>query len=153
MPSGMSNEHNTFALSGLKRKRVELLGLHDKLMATAKQVVADIRTVDACIRLFDPNAQAERLAINSYNKANKLGMGRSQRFVLDKLRTATRPISSREIAEAWIKDNGLEPDAVTQDIIVKRIRACLTTLRKQKLAVNEPVEGTTNKVWKIAPNL
>ena len=102
--------------------------------------------------IFDPEAQTERIGLNSYDPSARVPMGRSRRFVLDRLRTATVPITSREIAHAWIKDSGLEPNRATQDMIVKRIRASLTTLRREKLAVNAAVDGSKTKVWLIGPN-
>ncbi len=146
----MENTERPNTVSGLKARRKELMVLHERLIANAKILVADIRTLDACIKLFDPEAQADRLASGGYDKLNRLPSGRSQRFVLDMLRTAKAPITSREIADGWIASTGLEPNAATRDLIVKRVRATLTSLRVQKIAVNEPVEGTIEKLWRLA---
>lgn len=139
-------------ISGLQAKRKELLNLHTQLMATAKLVIVDVRTIDACIRLFDPEAQADRIGLNSYDPSARVPMGRSKRFILDRLRAATAPITSREIADAWIKDRGLEPNRATREMIVKRVRASLTTLRREKLAANEAVDGSKTKVWRLTDN-
>lgn len=51
------------------------------------------------------------------------------RFVLDALKGASGPITSLDIAEAWIADRSLRTDHGTTVMIRKRVGACLNTLR------------------------
>ena len=115
-------------VSGLQAKRKELVKLHKDLVAEAKKVMCDIDHLDATIRLFDPNADLERVRRNRYATKHRAPKGHQKRFVLDMLREASGPLTSRQITEAWIKERGLKPDESTFVILRKRIGACLKTL-------------------------
>lgn len=141
-------------ISGLQAKRKELAKLHKDLTAEAKKVLCDIDHIDATIRLFDPNADFERVRLNRYATKHRAPRGHLKRFVLDQLREASEPLSSRQITEAWIKDRGLKPDAHTSTILRRRIGSCLVACRKQNLA--EPTGETADhegwgsyKLWRI----
>ncbi len=121
-------------ISGLQAKRKELVKLHKNLIAEAKKVLCDIDHIDACIRLFDPDADIERIRLNRYATKHRAPKGYMKRFVLDQLREAPEPLTSRQITEAWIKDRGLEPDEATVTILRKRVGACLKTCEKGGLA-------------------
>lgn len=141
-------------VSGLQAKRSELAKLHQKLIAEAKKVLCDIDHIDACIRLFDPDADIERIRLNRYATKHRAPKGYMKRFVLSQLREASEPLTSRQITEAWIKDRGLQPDEATFVILRKRVGACLKTCEKDGLA--EGAGQTENhdawgpyKLWKI----
>lgn len=144
-------------ISGLQAKRAELVKLHKNLIAEAKKVLCDIDHIDACIRLFDPDADIERIRLNRYATKHRAPKGYLKRFVLDQLREAREPLTSRQITEAWIKDRGLEPDEPTFVILRKRIGACLKTCENQGLA--EGAGQTTDhdpwgpyKLWQVVEN-
>jgi len=124
----MIERPNTIA--GLQEKRAELAKLHKHLVAEAKKVLCDIDHVDACIRLFDPDADIERIRLNRYATKHRAPKGHLKRFVLGQFRVAAGPLTSRQITEAWIEDRGLQPDDATFVILRKRIGACIQTVRK-----------------------
>lgn len=129
---GMTQERpNT--ISGLQAKRAELIRLHAQLTEDAKKVLCDIDHLDATIRLFDPEADLARRARNRYAVKHRAAFGHSKRFILDVMRRAPEPMTSRQIADAWAKDRRLNPDEATLNILRKRIGACLTNCRKQGL--------------------
>lgn len=141
-------------ISGLQAKRKELATLHKQLIAEAKKVLCDIDHIDATIRLFDPDADLERIRRNRYATKHRAPKGYLKRFVLDHLREASEPLTSRQITEAWIKDRGLKPDESTFVTLRKRIGACLKACEKDGLA--EGAGQTTEhdgwgpyKLWKI----
>ena len=134
-------------IAGLQEKRAELTKLHKHLVAEAKKVVCDLDHIDACIRLFDPDADIERVRLNRYATKHRAPKGHLKRFVLGQFRVATAPLSSRQITEAWIEDRGLQPDDATFVILRKRIGACIQTVKKA--GTIEEVGGDGEyKLWK-----
>lgn len=142
-------------ISGLQAKRKELATLHNQLVKEAKKVLCDIDHIDACIRLFDPDADIERIRLNRYATKHRAPKGYMKRFVLSQLREASEPLTSRQITEAWIKDRCLEPDEPTFVILRKRVGACLKTCENDGLAKGA---GQTSdhdgwgpyKLWKLS---
>jgi len=136
-------------ISGLQAKRKELAKLLKLLDQEYKKVVCDIDHIDACIRLFDPEADLQRVRLNRYATKHRAKKGQHQRFVLDCLREATEPLTSKEISLAWIKDRGLKPDESTRVILTKRSGATINAL-KHKGVVESPGYRDGYKTWKLA---
>ncbi|MEM9233113.1 MAG: hypothetical protein AAGA69_02605 [Pseudomonadota bacterium] len=135
-------------ISGLQAKRKELATLHNKLIAEAKKVLCDIDHIDACIRLFDPDADIERIRLNRYATKHRAPKGQMKRFILDQFREATEPLSSRDITEAWIKDRGLQPDESTFVILRKRVGAAINSI-KQDGMIEQAGDDGTYKLWQL----
>lgn len=141
-------------VAGLVAKRKDLAKLHKELLAEAKKVLCDLDHIDATIRLFDPEADLERVRRNRYATKHRAIKGHLKRFVLSQLREASGPLTSRDVTEAWIKDRGLAPDESTFVTLRKRIGACIKTCANQKLV--ECVGETTDhdawgpyKLWRV----
>lgn len=134
--TGPSQERpNTIA--GLQSKRKQLVKLRADLEADVRKVTCDLDHLDACIRLFDPSADTAT-AIKRYATKHRAKKGQMRRFVLDRLKEASGPITSLDIAEAWIADRGLRTDHGTAVMIRKRVGACLIALRTASVAENAP---------------
>jgi hypothetical protein len=136
-------------ISGLQAKRAELVKLQKHLIAEAKKVLCDLDHLDACIRLFDPDADIERVRLNRYATKHRAPKGHLKRFVLGQFREATEPLSSRQITEAWIKDRGLQPDEATFVILRKRIGACIQGVRNDGLIETAGGDGEY-KLWRLS---
>jgi len=136
-------------VAGLMAKRDELLKLRNHLEAEMRKVTCDIDHLDACIALFDPANTPE--AIKRYTTKHRARHGHVKRFVLEFLRDATGPVTSRDITEAWMKDRGLKADDATFVIIRKRIGACLTGLQADEKVIGT-VTGGDYKAWALAGN-
>lgn len=135
-------------ISGLQAKRKELATLHNQLVKEAKKVLCDIDHIDACIRLFDPSADLERIRLNRYATKHRAPKGHMKRFVLGQFRDANEPLSSRDITEAWIKDRGLSPDESTFVILRKRVGACIQTVKKEGVIEGAGSDGEY-KLWRL----
>ncbi len=135
-------------ISGLQAKRKELAKLHNELVKEAKKVLCDIDHIDATIRIFDPNADIERIRLNRYATKHRAPKGHMKRFVLGQFREASAPLSSRDITDAWIKDRGLAPDESTRVILRKRVGACIQTIKKDGV-IEEVGSDGEYKLWKI----
>lgn len=132
-------------VSGLVAKRAELVKLRADLERELRAVTVDIDHLDGAIRLFDPTqTPAARKRYATKHRAKK---GQMQRFVLGALRTATGPLTSRDIAEAWCADRGLHADDGTMVVIRKRVGACLIALRAKGLAQDAGHVGE-HKGWR-----
>ena len=136
-------------IAGLQAKRKELVKLRAALEADVRKVTCDLDHIDACIRLFDPTADTAA-AIKRYATKHRAKKGQMRRFVLDQLKAAPGPITSLDIAEAWIADRGLKADHGTRVMIRKRVGACLTALQA-KGAVSG--DGETVRMWGISPDV
>ena len=114
-------------VAGLTAKRAELLKLRKSLELELRAVTSDLDHLDAAIRLFDPaNTPAARKRYGTKHRAKK---GHLKRFVLERLREAPGPLTSRDITEAWIAARGLRTDDATFVLLRKRVGACLTAAR------------------------
>jgi hypothetical protein len=136
-------------VAGLVAKHKELRDLRDRYRAEIKKLTIDIDHLDACIRLFDP--KAETYAIKEYVTKHRAQKGSVKRFVLDTLREATEPMTSRQITELWVEDRGLRADEATLNAIRKRIGACIKTCVNQELleCVGQTADHDANGPYKL----
>ncbi len=132
-------------ISGLQAKRRQLVKLRKDLERDVRKVTCDLDHLDACIRLFDPTADTAA-AIKRYATRHRAKKGQMRRFVLDRLKEALAPITSLDIAEAWIADRGLRTDHGTTVMIRRRVGACLNTLQQQQVITGE---GSVNRRWAL----
>lgn len=137
---------NPNTISGLQSKRADLVKLRKQLLAEAKKVLCDIDHIDACIRMFDPSADVERIRLNRYATKHRAPKGQMKRFVLSQFREATAPLTSRQITKAWIKERGLQPDEATFVILRKRVGACIVTAKNNDLVEGVGQDGEY-KLW------
>ena len=120
-------------VAGLVEKHAELMGLRERYKAEIKKLTVDIDHLDAAIRLFDP--AADTYAIKEYVTKHRAEKGSVKRFILSAFRVATEPLTSRQLAEMWVADRGLNADEATFVTIRKRIGACIKTCVAQGLVV------------------
>jgi len=118
-------------VAGLVAKHKELCDLRERYQAEIKKLTVDIDHLDATIRLFDP--EAETYAIKEYVTKHRAQKGSVKRFVLNTLREAKEPMTSRDITELWVGDRGLRADDATVTAIRKRIGACIKVCVNQNL--------------------
>jgi hypothetical protein len=139
-------------VAGLVEKHAELMALRERYKAEIKKLTVDIDHLDAAIRLFDPSA--DTYAIKEYVTKHRAQKGTVKRFILNTLREATEPLTSRQITELWVADRGLVADEATYTTIRKRIGAAIKTCVGQSLI--EECGWTDNhnehgpyKLWKL----
>ena len=139
-------------VAGLIAKHRELTMLRDKYRAEIKKLTVDIDHLDAAIRLFDPNA--DTYAIKEYVTKHRAQKGSVKRFVLNTLREASEPMTSRQITELWVAERGLNADEATLNAIRKRIGACIKACVNQGLIEDQgwTTDHDANgpyKLWKL----
>jgi hypothetical protein len=141
----MSDHPNT--VSGLLDKRAELAGLLKFHKAEIRKITCDLDHLDAAIRLFDPNADTSR--VKRYPTRHRAHRGQMRRFVLAQFRAAQAPITSAQIAQAWIADRRLKADEDTHVLIRKRVGACLTSLKGAGVIAPSPELAGEYKAWRL----
>lgn len=133
-------------VAGLQAKRKELMRLRDQFEANVKKLTVDIDHLEAAIRLFDPEQTPD--AIAAYAVKHRAKHGHMRRFVLEVLRAALAPMTSKAITTAWVGDRGLRTDEATYVILRKRVGACLIALRAQGLVKTVGEDGGF-KTWTL----
>ena len=121
----------SIALLGLAKKREELAGEVDSFLVKVDAIRSDIKTLDAAIKIFDPDFDLRSLRPRKRRTKNAFfGHGESTRFVLDTLRESTEPRSTIELADMAATFKGLD----IQKIDYNALKACvLTTLSRQRV--------------------
>jgi len=139
-------------VSGLMAKYEELKQLRETYKKEIKKLTVDIDHLEASIRLFEPDALVRKLSKHAVqHRAQK---GAVKRFVLNSLRESDTPLTSRQIAEAWLLDRGLVADDQTITTIRKRIGACIKTCVNQGLIEFDSITTDHDgygpyKLWRI----
>jgi len=120
---------------GLTAKREELIRYRKALHAEVRKVTCDIDHLEACIRLFDP--EATPAAVKRYTVRHRAQKGTVKQFIMGVLREAQGPLTSAQITDRWLEARQLRTDDATRIVIRKRIGAALINLRAQEIARNQ----------------
>ncbi len=139
----------TQLLSGLVEKRAELAGEIRTAEAQLEQLRSDILHVDATIRLIDPNYHTDAIVPKKRRQRREwFGNGELLRMVLETLRKAPEPLTSREVAVALMERKGFDTnDAATVRIVERRVDA---TVRRREGLVERVVYGPRSVGWRVA---
>lgn len=135
-------------VSGLKAKRKELVKLLRKITAEAGKVRANIKHIDACVALFDPNAKPPTTYHDGFIPRHTAPKGHLKRFILSQLREASTPLSARQIADAWVIDQMIEGDTDALRLLRKRIGISINTIKNDGLVVEAGIDGP-RKLWAL----
>lgn len=140
-------------LTALIRKRAELAGRLAHHQALVRQLLIELAEMDASIRIFAPNINAQSIMPKVYPPRDVANHGDVARIVLRTLRDAKRACTTQELAmyvmEEWgmnIADRGLVRAVST------RIKSSLYDSRDKGL-IQSTRGPRLRTVWKIADNL
>lgn len=141
---------SSHALSALTTLRSEFAGKMRALQLEVERVSSDLRTLDAAIKIIDPDFKLTRLRAKRGRSKNVFFAqhGEASRFVLNTLRESGT-LSTTEITELAISHNGLNRASID----VGALKACvLTTLSRQRvkgvvLEIGRDETGTIK--WKL----
>ena len=139
--------------AGLVAKHTELTVLRDRYRAEIRKLTVDIDHLDAAIRLFD--SAADTSPLKEYVTKHKAQKGTVKRFVLNRLRESSEPLTSRQLTEMWVAERGLSPDEATYSTLRKRIGACIKScavrgLVEERGFTTDHGEYGPYKLWTIA---
>src|SRR5438876_12051337 len=90
---------DTFVISGLAKRRATLAGEIAQTQDRLRQMLIDLDTLDASIRLFDAEYRVERIKPKPPRpRQDWTSRGELTRLIFSILRNATEPLSARDIA-------------------------------------------------------
>jgi hypothetical protein len=132
-------------VAGLMEKRRQLEAELKAAEKAARNIRIDLDHLDAAIRLFTEDAP-RRFPV--HKGAHRAAKGEMLRHVLKALREASGPITSIEIAKAYMHARGLDASGATAVLIRKRVGSCLNTLKHQGL-IQEVTQPGQYKGWAL----
>jgi hypothetical protein len=120
-------ENNTFVISGLIAKRAELSGEIIEAEKRIARLRADLDSLDATIRLFDPSIAPKAIRPRVKRTApQRFRTGELTRATLSALRKAERPLSVREIADVVAAECHMDMSTIpAANVVVANVRAAL----------------------------
>jgi hypothetical protein len=136
-------------ISGLFRKRSELMGDAQRLREQLAHVGNDIEALDRTLVSLGYDGDLKTVQPRG-NRIVFFARDELRRFLLDELRKATGPISSRDLAEKIIGMEGKDAhDRRLRNDMVKRVGKSLKLLRQQGTAASER-DRCGQMVWRHA---
>lgn len=134
-------------ISGLLTKRADLLGEAERLRDRLAKIKNDISAIDRVLGSLgyagDLDAQMPR-----QKREAIFGRGELTRAILDELRGADGPMTSREIAQAVVALSGDARDRRYVSDLTKRVSRALRMLREQD-TVRSGVDNNGNVMWSL----
>ncbi len=142
-------------VSGLVAKRSELAGQYRQHQEAMQVISAAISSIDIAIKLFDPDYDLRTIKCKVPKHTTKwLNHGEAGRFVLNALRAASTPLSTRQIGEAMIKHKGLTVNGAKEwDLALKPVLAAARRLeQKGSIKMIGRVDGFPRgaMIWELA---
>ncbi len=142
---------NTFVLTGLVKKRAELAGDIENAQVALQQMIRDLESLDATIRLFDADYQVEAIRPKTFRPPSDWSKrGQMTRIILDVLRQATEPLTTRDIAFQLMRERALDiADVKLLRLMTKRCGVALRLQREKGVVRCEQGPGQY-MIWEIA---
>jgi hypothetical protein len=135
-------------ISGLLRKRSELMGEAQLLRKKMAETANVIDSVDHVLRSFGYVGDLDGMRPRS-NRVVYFHRNELRRFLIDELRNASSPASARDLAEKIIGLEGKDArDRTLRNDMVKRVGKSLKLLRQQGVAVSDGRNG--DLAWTLA---
>ncbi|MCI0430419.1 MAG: hypothetical protein L0210_07750 [Rhodospirillales bacterium] len=143
----MKYEH---VLSGLIAKRAELAGKIDHAQTTLRQLIIDLDSLNATIRLFAPDIDLEDIKPKPLPPRHAAFKGEVARVTFGMLRQSSAPVSTHDLTMHVMAERGLDTaDRRLLRTIDRRVGACLRHHRTKGLL--RSYRGPEQfMVWEIA---
>ena len=145
-------------VSGLIAKHAELAGIIQLHRTEIERVAADLKHVDATIKLFSPETDLRSLGAKRVTSTSTSAGGfkhfksrESQTMILDQLRVAAEPLSAVMICTAIMADRGMEDSKELRISIQRTLTGTLRRLEKRGLVEEVERSGLT-VFWQLAQN-
>lgn len=142
-------------VSGLVAKHSELAGLIKFHRAEMARVAADLKNLDATLKLFAPEMDLRSIGTKRVRKTS-VGGGfkrfknkESHTLILDQLRVATKPQTTAMICTAIMSDKGIEDTKELRTSIQRTLTGSLRRLCQRGLIKEAGRKGLT-VLWQIA---
>lgn len=126
--------------AAIAKKRRELQHTRAELEKQIKAIDKSIALLGQAIAVFDP---ATKLHLDAHGLKPKR-FAHTRRFVLSILREAKGSLSAIEIAEAWMRNEQVEPTPANRRSIISRVKSCIQNCKVQGI-----VERDGDGGWKL----
>lgn len=121
----------THVLSGLVRKRADLAGEIERTQTDLQRMIRDLESLDATILLFDADYQVEAIKPKGFRPPeNWAKRGEMSRIILNTLRQATEPLTTRDVALQLMSERALDTGNVK--LVRLMTKRCGVALRIQR---------------------
>jgi uncharacterized coiled-coil protein SlyX len=118
-------------IGALRNKRAELAGMLRQLEQQLARQRENLAHLDATMRLFDPDIRPNDIRPKQPRARNAwFRQGECLRLIYDELRTATQPVTTRELAERIMQIKGMP--AADNDRRERIQKTLLATLNRAK---------------------
>jgi hypothetical protein len=139
-------------LSGLLRKRAEMAGEAEAMRAQLQGKLSALDHIDAVIRILKPDIDLEDLPERPVAPSLSGTRGDLQRFLLDQLRRSNHPLSTFDLADAVMRERGLDPrDRVVAKLIQRRTGYGLAKLRNKGKVTSTRAHRSAPLQWTLTP--
>ena len=142
----------THVVSALRDKRAEISGAIIGLEKELGRRRTDLMHLDATLRLFAPALAPQSIKPRKQTGRNSwFRKGERSRLVLALLRTADRPLATREITDRLAAAKGIDPsDALARDAVHKTILGLLNGGKDKGFI--QRIEGGPGEAvsWRVA---
>lgn len=137
-------------ITALVRKRAELAGDIENGQAAVMRMIRELEGLDATIRLFDPDYRVEEIRPKAFRPPEDWSKrGEMTRIILDILRQAAEPLTSRDIALQLIAERALDiSDEKLCRLMVKRVGVALRLQRDKGVVKSDQGTGLY-MVWEL----
>lgn len=136
-------------MPALVTRRAELAGELEKAQGHVQQLHADLASLDAVIRQFDPSYPIASIRAKYTRVPATAEFGAISRTVLDVLRQAGEPLAVAEIAQRIIAQRALNgADRTLRSTMVKRVGMALRYQRTNGM-VEEAIVQDGEMVWGV----
>jgi hypothetical protein len=117
-----------------------------------RQLIVDLDHLDAAILLFDPDYDVAAIRAKTYPVAQVTRRGDSIRLILDFLRQATEPMTTRQIALRVMAVRGLNTDDAALVLMMTRRAGASLRNYRDKRTIRSIKDGRYGKydLWKIS---
>jgi len=134
-------EHSV-ALHALIRRRAELDGDLERQQGKLRELHQAIQHLDAVLVLLKPDIDLSKIAPKRGRPLHAAAPGEITGIVVDYLREADGPVTSRALARAVVERRDLDlADMKLEVTMAKRVRACLRPLRLAGRVRAVPIEA------------
>jgi len=123
---------DTFIVSGLAKRRAALAGDIGRMQTQLRQMLIDLETLDAAIRIFDADFPIQEIKPKGLRPAsNWTTRGEFVRLIFSILRKASEPLSAQDIAREVMVFKQLDTNN-QRDMALMRKRVSYALVKKRK---------------------
>lgn len=137
-------------LNGLAKKYQELAGEVQTLMGQVEAIRKDQDALKAAMKIIDPDFKIPGKPVKRRNKNTFFPHGQSMRFVMDTLREASAPISTKQMAERAAAHLQLDPEAFDFNALKACMLTALSRMRSNGSVVEMGRDQDGTIKWRLA---